>query len=193
MANTIQIKRKTTTGAPLLSSLSDGEMCLVVPDSNLYMRTNATTLLLVNGGITKDYASFYLNSGGLTAQSNVTRTVVINQTSVNSNPAVFSLSANQVTISKTGNFKIDFGCYFNNSSTSRTEYTFWLELDSVEVPGSRSGNYQRGYDSGQSSDISIIIPVVSGQVLRVRVNRTDGGSTAGYQDNNGTRLTIEEK
>ncbi len=141
----------------------------------------------------KEYASFYLGTGGLTGQGSTARTVVINQTSVNSSPTTFVLALNEVTINKTGNYKIDFGCYFNNSNTSRTEYTFWLELDGTEVSGSRSGNYQRGYDSGQSSDISMIISVTSGQVLRARVNRTDGGSSVGYQDDNGTRLTIEEK
>ena len=49
MANTIQVKRKTTTGAPLVSSLSDGEMCLVVPDSKLYQRVDGSTLILING------------------------------------------------------------------------------------------------------------------------------------------------
>lgn len=194
MPNTIQIKRKLTSGAPSIGSLLEGELCLVVPDQNLYQKVNSTTLLLVNGGgSTKEYASFYLSTGGLTGQSNTARTVIINETSVNSNASVFTLAGNEVTINKSGNFKIDFGCYFNNSSSSRTEYTFWLEINGVEVDGSRSGNYQRGYDSGQSSDISIILPIANGDVLRVRVNRTDGGATVGYQDNNGTRLTIEEK
>lgn len=142
---------------------------------------------------TKEYASFYLSTGGLTLQSNVARTVVINNTSVNSNPLTFILLNNEVVINKTGDFKIDFGCYFNNNSTSRTEYTFWIEKNNIEVAGSRSGNYQRGYDSGQSSDISMIIPITSGDIIRIRVNRTDGSATTGYQDNNGTRLTIEEK
>lgn len=141
----------------------------------------------------KEYASFYLSTGGLTGQAGTTRTVIINNTLINSNPLVFILLANEITVNKTGNFKIDFGCYFNNSSSSRTEYTFWLEKNGVEVQGSRSGNYQRGYDSGQSSDIHLIIPIISGDVLRVRVNRTDGGATTGYQDDNGTRFTIEEK
>lgn len=45
MANTIKIKRKTTTGAPLLANLSDGEFCFVVPDNSLYLRVDAATLL----------------------------------------------------------------------------------------------------------------------------------------------------
>ena len=50
MANTIQVKRKTTTGAPTIGSLADGEFCLVVPDSLLYQRVDASTLIVVNGG-----------------------------------------------------------------------------------------------------------------------------------------------
>lgn len=45
MPNTIQIKRKTTTGAPSLSSLTDGELCLVVPDNVIYQRVNSSTLV----------------------------------------------------------------------------------------------------------------------------------------------------
>ena len=147
----------------------------------------------LGGGSSKEYASFYLDTGGLTGQAGTERTIVINSTHVNSNPSVFSLATNQITVNKTGDYKIDADVYFNNSSTSRTEYTIWLELDGVEVEGSRAGIYQRGYDSGTTGSINLIIPITAGQVLEIRINRTDGGATAGYQDNDGTRLTIEEK
>lgn len=49
MANLIKIKRKTTSGAPTIGSLVDGEFCVVVPDSTLYLRIDASTLILVNG------------------------------------------------------------------------------------------------------------------------------------------------
>lgn len=45
MANTIQIKRKTTTGIPTIGDLAIGEFCLVIPDSILYLKKDATTLL----------------------------------------------------------------------------------------------------------------------------------------------------
>lgn len=45
MANTIQVKRKTSAGAPTVGSLADGEMCLVVPDSLLYQRVDSSTLI----------------------------------------------------------------------------------------------------------------------------------------------------
>lgn len=45
MANVIQIKRKTTTGAPTVGNLAVGEGCLVLPDNTLYYKKDASTLL----------------------------------------------------------------------------------------------------------------------------------------------------
>ncbi len=45
MSNTIILKRKTTTGAPQLTDLQIGEGCIVVPDSMLYYKKDASTLL----------------------------------------------------------------------------------------------------------------------------------------------------
>lgn len=50
MANTIQIKRKTTAGAPVAGDLAIGEMCLVVPDQALYIKVDASTVIEVTGG-----------------------------------------------------------------------------------------------------------------------------------------------
>jgi hypothetical protein len=43
--NTILIKRKLTTGAPSLANLSIGEMCLVIPDSTIYWKKDASTIV----------------------------------------------------------------------------------------------------------------------------------------------------
>lgn len=45
MANIIQIKRKTTSGAPTIGALAVGEGCLVLPDNTLYYKKDAGTLL----------------------------------------------------------------------------------------------------------------------------------------------------
>ena len=50
MANTIQIKRKTTTGNPSLASLAVGEFCLVIPDSKVFLKKDAVTLIDVTAG-----------------------------------------------------------------------------------------------------------------------------------------------
>ena len=141
---------------------------------------------------TKEYASFYLSTGGVTAVSTAETTLTLNATSVNSNGSVFSLASSQVTVNKTGNFMVSAECYFNTGGTSRSEYTMWLEQDAVDVPGTRTGTYQRGYDSGDTAAFSTIVSVTSGDVFQLRIQRTDGGATTGYQDDNGTRLTFIE-
>lgn len=45
MANLIQLKRKTTAGAPTVGQLAVGEVCLVIPDEVIYWKKDATTLV----------------------------------------------------------------------------------------------------------------------------------------------------
>lgn len=45
MANVIQLKRKTTTGAPSIGSLAVGEICLNIPDETLYWKKDGSTLI----------------------------------------------------------------------------------------------------------------------------------------------------
>ena len=171
----------------------DADELLISDSEDSWVKKKIAISDLPSGGGTKEYASFYLSTGGLTNVSSTAVTLVVNQTSVNSNGSVFSLSGNEVTVNKTGDFKISAECYFNNSSTTRTEYTMWLEKDTVEVAGTRAATYQRGYDSGDTAAMSIIVSVTSGDVFRLRIQRTDGSATTGYQDDNGTRFTFEEK
>ena len=143
-------------------------------------------------GTTKEHASFYLSTGGVTGVSSAETTLVLNSTASNSNGAVFSLSSNQVTVNKTAPYLIMAECYFNTGGSSRSEYTIWLESDGVDVPGTRSGIYSRGYDSGSTGAFSTVSYVISGTVFQMQIQRTDGGATTGYQDDNGTRLTFVE-
>ena len=145
------------------------------------------------GGSTKEYASFYLSTGGATGISTSATTLVLNNTSVNSNGSVFVLAANLITITKTGTFKFTIDVYLNYDSTSRSEAQIWLEKTSSEILGTRSAIYLRGYGSGHSASISTIQSVTTGDIFRIRAIRTDGGAVGIYQGNNGTRLTIEEK
>lgn len=139
------------------------------------------------------YASFYLSTGGVTSVADTETTLTINATSVNSNTDIFELATSQITVNKTSYFKISAECYFNTGGSSRSEYTMFLEQNGVEVAGTRTGTYQRGYDSGDTATFSIIILVTSGDVFQLRIVRTDGAATTGYQDDNGTRITFEEK
>lgn len=50
MSNIIQVKRKNTSGAPLLTQLAIGEMCFVVPDNIVYIKKDASTIISVGTG-----------------------------------------------------------------------------------------------------------------------------------------------
>lgn len=147
-----------------------------------------------SGGGTKDYCSFYNSTGGVTGVGSTATTLNLNTERLDS--GIGALSSNEVMISKTADFAISADVYFNNRSTSRTEYSIWLEVDGgggfAEVAGSRSAIYQRGYDSGQSASINLQLAVTTGDKFRLRVQRTDGGATVGYQDSNGTRISFQE-
>ena len=177
-----------------LTTIDDADLLAVVDD---VAGTPTTKKIMYSNLVsTKEYASFYLTTGGLTGVSNTATTLIINNTGINSNEAVFTLASNEVTVDKTGVFEISANVYFNNSSGSRSEYSKWIEVDTgtgyTEVPGSRFVTYQRGYDSGQSASISLIMNVTSGDKFRLRVQRTAGGATTGYQDADGTRFNFKE-
>lgn len=148
------------------------------------------------GGSSPEYASFYQAAAGVSGVAATATTLTLSNTQKNSDGAIFSLATNEVTVNKTATFQVSAECYFNNSSTSRTEYSKWLEVDSgggySEVAGTRFVTYQRGYDSGMSASMTTIIDVTTGDKFRLRVQRTDGAATTGYQDANGTRLTFIE-
>ncbi|MGB5631804.1 MAG: hypothetical protein WBM86_03355, partial [Waterburya sp.] len=123
-------------------------------------------------------------------------TLTINQTQTSSSGSVFTLTSSVVTVAKTADFQINGECYFNSGGTNRSEYTMWLEVDTgagfAEVPGTRAGIYERGYDSGGTSAFTTILSVTSGDDFRIRIQRTSGGGTTGYQEDNGTRFTFIE-
>jgi hypothetical protein len=73
MANTILIKRKTTTGAPFPASLLTGEMCLVVPDKQVYIKNGDGTVTLLNGsggGGSVNYTEVLLDFGTIINKTN---------------------------------------------------------------------------------------------------------------------------
>ena len=144
----------------------------------------------------KEYASFYQSTGGITGISSTAVTLNLSSTQLNSDSEIFSLASNELTVNKTADFEINFDAYINTGGSSRSEYSLWLERDGgggySEVAGTRCATYQRGYDSGQSGSMTTMLSVSSGDKFRIRIQRTDGGATTGYQDNNGTRFNIKE-
>lgn len=57
MANTVQVKRKTTTGAPTPAALATGELCHVLPDKKLFIKNADNTVTQINPVITSGTAA----------------------------------------------------------------------------------------------------------------------------------------
>lgn len=57
MSNIIKIKGKLTTGAPALGDLDIREVCVVIPDNNLYYKKDASTIVLLGGDSKANLAS----------------------------------------------------------------------------------------------------------------------------------------
>ena len=144
---------------------------------------------------TKINGTFGLTTGGVTGVAATATTLVLNAAD-SGNSAEFTLLSSEITVAHTGRFLITADCHFNTGGSSRSEFSKWLEVDSgsgfTEVPFTRFATYQRGYDSGTSGSMTRHLDVTTGDVFRLRVQRTDGGATTGYQDNNGTRLIFTE-
>lgn len=94
--NQILIKRKLTTGAPTTAQLAVGEMCVVIPDSAIYWKKDASTIvgpIIVNSALGDMSKSIYdtndngrvdtadnsLQLGGVAAASYATNASVTSQ------------------------------------------------------------------------------------------------------------------
>lgn len=111
----IQQRRKNTTGAPLLTDLLIGEICLVIPDNTMYWKKDASTLVMVaSGDMLKsiydtndngrvDNADNALQLGGVAAASYATNASVTAQINALVNSAPGALDTLQELASAMGN------------------------------------------------------------------------------------------
>lgn len=120
MANQILIKRKLTAGAPALANLAVGEMCVVIPDSAIYWKKDAATIvgpIIVNSALGDMSKSIYdtndngrvdtadnsLQLGGVAAASYATNASVTAQINALVNAAPGALDTLQELATALGN------------------------------------------------------------------------------------------
>jgi len=120
MANQILIKRKLTAGAPALANLAVGEMCVVIPDSAIYWKKDAATIvgpIIVNSALGDMSKSIYdtnnngrvdtadnsLQLGGVAAASYATNASVTAQINALVNAAPGALDTLQELAAALGN------------------------------------------------------------------------------------------
>lgn len=146
MANTIQIKRRTSgTDAPTTSDISKGELAFVEASQKLYYRDNSDNILEIggSGAFLKSNESDTM-SGDLT----VTGSLTVQGTTTTVDSTTVSIADSQFEIASTNNNDgdngvvtdaVDFGTYGNYNSdpgnTNATAYAGWFRdaSDSGEI------------------------------------------------------------
>lgn len=168
MANTIQIKRKTTTGAPLVGSLSDGEMCLVLPDSALYMRVDTFTLIQVNGGGSADLKPYCARGSG----SDITQTESnVGLTIEEMSNANYSLAADAITVQNAGDYQISYSIKIDEDSTAgstRRRCDAHVEIGLTVIPQSEMATYLREASGGGGISNTFNVTLGALSVLTLR-------------------------
>jgi hypothetical protein len=145
-------------------------------------------------GATPAYASFYNSSAGNTNVTTTEQQATLNATLVNSDTGVFSLATDTVTVNKTADFKITYDLSIQQDSDagdSRSTIDMWIDIDTVEVSGSRCGFYTRGFSTKTSGSVTLITSITSGEDVTFA---WQGGSGSDDLDEvaNYTRVTFEE-
>jgi len=113
----------------------------------------------------------------------------------NSDTAVFSESAGEVTIAKAGVYLISFQLTIGNTSSSRSEGISRLSRKPSggsysEVAGSTAKTYHRNNSQdGAEGSVSLMYSVTAGDVFKVEAKRNSGSGSL-FADGNGCRFNI---
>lgn len=103
---------------------------------------------------------------------------------------IYSNSNGEVTINKTGWFKVEYEVTADATGGGRSSMECKLEQNSTDVPGSFSWGYHRNDVSGETTaSATVLINVTSGDTIRVRIREENGGIETIQE---GSRLTISE-
>jgi len=130
--------------------------------------------------------SAYDSTGG---QTFTTSSTTINLDATQIIDSTYSLSSDLITINATGKYLITYDCSLEVTNNNRTQAQSWLEINSVEISGTRGEMYLRLSNYGASSSSSVVLNVTSGDIIRLRAARVVGGGTC-RTERNGSRITI---
>lgn len=167
MANTIQIKRKTTTGAPSVGSLADGELCLVVPDSALYQRVDGSTLIQINGGGSTDLKPYCVTGSGTNITGTIGKMDLTVEQVTNAN---YSLSSSEITVTDAGDYEISWNIVVDEDSTSggtRGRLEGEIQVNSTQVLQSRAAVYVREASGGSGLGNSFVVTLAASDVIKL--------------------------
>ena len=149
-----------TDGATGSRTLSDNNSATLEKMTATKWRYSSTD---IGGGGTPEYASFYCTTPGNTNVTTTEQQATLDSTLLTSDAAIFALSSSTVTVNKTAHFKITYDLTIQQDSDSgdaRTHIEMWVDVDSVEIGGSRTAFYTRGYSKKSSGAVTFIVAII---------------------------------
>jgi len=119
----------------------------------------------------------YRSTSGQTLTADTETGVTLGATDEEDSP--YTRTGSAIDIATAGRYLCCFSADISMTYGNRSEIVMWLELDAVEVPGSRNQVYLRGTDGTQDGAISgiCLLDVTAGEDLTWRVARVEGGTT----------------
>jgi hypothetical protein len=178
MANTIRIKRKTTSGAPASGDLSDGELCLVVPDQTLWIRVSAGVVIQINGGGgSAAYFRALKDSTAQTLTGSYADLIGWKQENADS-PFSFNTTTGILTLNDSGLYLGAVDVQHNNTSVNnRVQLDVLMQVDTgsgfADVTELEWHNYSArntAQDQGGTGG-TFMIPFAAGDQLKITVRR----------------------
>jgi len=137
------------------------------------------------GGSPAEYANYYANAQTLITGVAVTVGLNINRQET----AAFTRSGDEVTINTDGDYAVQYDVTLDEDSAPPATIEAWLELNSVEIAGTRGRIYHDDPNEEGSTHALIIASLVNTDVIRIRaqrVNETEDCNTHA----NGVRLSF---
>jgi hypothetical protein len=125
-------------------------------------------------------------------QSFTTPAVVINIDTefFASSASYYTLASDAVTVVTTGRYQIAFAATFTSAHASKAAATeAWLELDSVEITGTRASMYVANSSQQSTGAAIIVVDLTAAEVIRIAAIQI-GGSANSVSVANATRLTL---
>ncbi len=144
---------------------------------------------LASEDILNDAISAYDSTGGSSAANPGPVTVNLDAEHFTSS-ANYSLASDEITVTAAGRYLIAWAVSYDvPSSSSRSQLQTWLEVDTVEVAGTRASMYMRMTNYGGTGHAQIYYDLSASDVVRIRAQRTVGSASCdGIPD--GSRLLI---
>jgi len=137
------------------------------------------------GGAAAEFADYYANAATTITGAAVTVGLDVNRQET----AAFTRSGDEVTINTDGDYGVQYDVTLDEIAAPPATIEAWLELNSVEIAGTRGRIYHDDPDEEGSTHAFIIPSLVNTDVIRIRAQRVNGAQDCDTHAN-GVRLSF---